>query len=56
MRRFILRWKYTLSAVFIIIIPSSIMLFFPSTRKLGLLILTIFFITFIKEGIKVFRS
>lgn len=52
MKRFLLRWKYTLSAIFGIIVPSVIMLFFSPTRSVGIVILAIFWITFISEGLK----
>lgn len=49
--RFIRRWKYTLSAIFGIIIPSVIMLFFSPTRNIGIVILAVFWIIFIVEGV-----
>lgn len=52
MKRFIRRWKCTLSAIFCIIIPSVIMLFFGPTRPVAIVILALFWIYFISEGLK----
>ena len=43
--RFIRRWKYTLSMIFCIIIPSVIMLFFGPTRLLGEIVLVVLWLT-----------
>lgn len=50
--RFIRRWKYTLSAIFCIIVPSVIMLFFSSTREIGMVVLVVTWVAFISEGLK----
>lgn len=52
MKRFLLRWKYTLSAIFGIIVPSVIMLFFQPTRMIAIVVLVVFWIAFISEGLK----
>ena len=43
--RFIRHWKYTLSMLFGVIIPSVIMLFFGPTRLLGEVVLVVLWLT-----------
>lgn len=50
--RFIRRWKYTLSLLFTIIVPAVIMLFFSSTREIGMVVLVVTWVAFISEGLK----
>lgn len=50
--RFIRRWKYTLSAIFCILLPCIIMLFFQPTRMIAIVVLVVFWIAFISEGLK----
>ena len=52
MKRFVKRWKYTLTAIFCWIIPSVIALFFPATRPYGTTFLIFFLFFFIIEGLK----
>jgi len=52
MRRFLKRWKYTLTAIFCWIIPSVIALFFRPTRPYGTTALILFLFLFIAEGLK----
>ena len=52
MKRFLLRWKYTLSLLFTIIVPAVIMLFFSSTREIGMVVLIVTWVAFISEGLK----
>ena len=50
--RFIRRWKCTLFAIFGILLPCIIMLFFQPTRMIAIVVLVVFWIAFISEGLK----
>ena len=51
-RCFLRRWRYTLTAIFCVILPSVAMLFFDPARPYGLTIIILFLFLFIVEGLK----